>query len=271
MQAAAAAVLVLATPLAAEEPALSSEAVLALCAAYSAWSVPAATKATSNLLQEAARWAACRRTPPIAQGNAHLRAAFFANVLARLHLPGPFLELGVRRGEFSRHMFHYLRRLRNATSALPRLFLVDTWQHAEASERYIDGSNVDRASQQANLKCTLDNLSPFWPKISLLQVSTQEAAPLFRDEHLGFIYLDARHDYCAVREDLALYWPKLAEGGILAGDDFGKQEWPWCRNGTKVPRGLDLAVEEFAEAHGLRLFVVREQWLIQKPLLQERT
>ncbi len=35
-----------------------------------------------------------------------------------------------------------------------------------------------------------------------------------------FIYLDARHDYCAVAEDIKCYWPKVRPGGILAGHDF---------------------------------------------------
>jgi hypothetical protein len=29
--------------------------------------------------------------------------------------------------------------------------------------------------------------------------------------------VDARHDYCGAKEDIELYWPKLREGGIMAG------------------------------------------------------
>lgn len=250
--------------------ALSAETIAAFCAAYAAWTLPAAAVATGDLIREAARWAACRRVPPSAQGNAYSRAAFFANLLARLRPSGPMLELGVRRGEFSGFLMQYLRRLRNATAALPRAFLVDTWQHAPARELYLDGSNVDHAGQRSNLKETIDSVSRFWPRISLLQLSTREAAPLFHEGQFGFIYIDARHDYCAVKEDLALYWPKLAAGGIFAGDDYGKQEWPWCQNGTRVDRGLDLAVEEFAQDNGLRLLVAQEQWLIMKPFSGEQ-
>merc|ERR1719382_659520 len=111
-----------------------------------------------------------------------------------------------------------------------------------------------------NMKVSIDSVAHFWPRVSLLQLSTREAAPVFADKGVGFIYVDARHDYCAVREDLALYWPKLAPGGILAGDDFGKREWPWCQNGTKIDAGLDLAVEEFAAEQGVGLLAVAEQW-----------
>lgn len=239
------------------------------CAAYSSWTVSATQEVGSPLLEEAARWAACRRTPPTAQTNAYLRAAFFARLLARLGVSGPYVELGVRRGEFSGHLLQYLRRLRNATLALPRLFLVDTWQHWAPSDFYVDGSNVDGSEQQANLRETLSNIARFWPRVSVLQLTTSEAAPVFRDGSLGFVYIDARHDYCAVREDLALYWPKLAAGGILAGDDYGKLEWPWCQNGSRIEGGLDLAVQEFAKENGLRLMVVQEQWLVHRPFVSE--
>jgi len=251
-------------------PAQWAEAVqahTAFCTAYSGWALPARRDAhvSSSLLEEAARWAACRRTPASAQTNAHLRAAFFARILARLRVPGPFAELGVRRGDFSGYLLLFLRKLRNATAALPRFFLVDTWRHVPASQHYVDGSNVGHAAQRANLKTTVDQVARFWAQVSLVQLKTTEAALLFPNRSLGFVYLDARHDYCAVKEDLALYWPKLAPGGILAGDDYNKLEWPWCENGTRVDGGLDLAVNEFARAEGLRLMAVREQWLIQKP------
>jgi len=35
-----------------------------------------------------------------------------------------------------------------------------------------------------------------------------------------FIYIDARHDYAGVLEDLRAWWPLLKRDGIIAGDDF---------------------------------------------------
>lgn len=34
------------------------------------------------------------------------------------------------------------------------------------------------------------------------------------------IYVDARHDYCGVMDDLNAWWPKLREGGLAAGHDY---------------------------------------------------
>ena len=41
-----------------------------------------------------------------------------------------------------------------------------------------------------------------------------------KEESLDFVYIDARHDYCAMTEDLLAYWPLVAPGGILAGHDY---------------------------------------------------
>ena len=34
-------------------------------------------------------------------------------------------------------------------------------------------------------------------------------------------YLDGRHDYAGVKEDLQVWWPKLRPGGLLAGEKGG--------------------------------------------------
>eukprot|EP00913_Durusdinium_trenchii_P021733 g20419.t1 len=40
------------------------------------------------------------------------------------------------------------------------------------------------------------------------------------DESLDIVFLDARHDYEAVLDDVAAWKPKVREGGILSGHDF---------------------------------------------------
>jgi hypothetical protein len=82
------------------------------------------------------------------------------------------------------------------------------------------------------------------------------------------VYIDARHDYCSVTEDLELYWPKLRPGGIVAGHDYmlgfhlheilsshTEDRYDLCPNGTLAPRSVKGAADDFARAHGLRLAV----------------
>ncbi len=57
----------------------------------------------------------------------------------------------------------------------------------------------------------------------VLRNFTTEAAPLIT-EQLDFVFIDARHDYCGVLQDLQLYYPKVGSGGRLGE---AAEQW-WC-------------------------------------------
>jgi hypothetical protein len=70
-----------------------------------------------------------------------------------------------------------------------------------------------------------------WPqRASLLRAFSVDGAKLFANKSLSFIYIDARHDYAGVLEDLAAWWPKLCDGGVLGGHDWTED---LDRNGGK--------------------------------------
>jgi predicted O-methyltransferase YrrM len=48
-----------------------------------------------------------------------------------------------------------------------------------------------------------------------------EAARLYADESLDFVFIDANHGYEFVRADLAAWWPKIKPRGLFAGHDYG--------------------------------------------------
>ncbi|PNH09787.1 hypothetical protein TSOC_003561, partial [Tetrabaena socialis] len=71
---------------------------------------------------------------------------------------------------------------------------------------------------------------------------------------VDFVYVDARHDYCGVTEDLELYWPKVRSGGVMAGHDYldapqvmdiSKQDWALCMNGSRFEGAVKGAVDDF--------------------------
>eukprot|EP00927_Polykrikos_kofoidii_P043699 TRINITY_DN37776_c0_g1_i1.p1 TRINITY_DN37776_c0_g1~~TRINITY_DN37776_c0_g1_i1.p1 ORF type:complete len:617 (+),score=86.06 TRINITY_DN37776_c0_g1_i1:176-2026(+) len=51
------------------------------------------------------------------------------------------------------------------------------------------------------------------------EMTSLDAAPLFSDRSLDFVYIDAMHDD-SVSLDLEAWEPKLRDGGVLAGHDF---------------------------------------------------
>jgi len=51
-------------------------------------------------------------------------------------------------------------------------------------------------------------------------MKTVEAAKLFENGSLDFVFVDAGHDYESVAEDIHYWLPKVKSGGMIAGHDY---------------------------------------------------
>ena len=62
--------------------------------------------------------------------------------------------------------------------------------------------------------------------ITPFPMTSTNAARIFQERGLQFdlVYIDASHEYHDVMTDLRMWWPLVAPGGVLFGDDF---EEPW--------------------------------------------
>ena len=65
-------------------------------------------------------------------------------------------------------------------------------------------------------------------------MSSTDAAKLYQDESIDFVFIDAEHDERSVYTDISAWWPKIKKGGILGGDDYSYL-WP----------GVEVAVNRF--------------------------
>eukprot|EP00274_Cyanoptyche_gloeocystis_P007710 CAMPEP_0196666668 /NCGR_PEP_ID=MMETSP1086-20130531/64644_1 /TAXON_ID=77921 /ORGANISM="Cyanoptyche gloeocystis , Strain SAG4.97" /LENGTH=272 /DNA_ID=CAMNT_0042003893 /DNA_START=537 /DNA_END=1355 /DNA_ORIENTATION=- len=154
-------------------------------------------------------------------------------------------EVGVQAGIFSEQL------LSRWTSS-KQYILIDCWR---AQANYIDKANVPNKKQLDRFKMARERLSRFDSEKEILffPMFSSQAARFIPDNSLDFVYLDARHDYCGVREDIDLYLPKLRSGGILAGHDYvtnaqvlkAGDDWGLCANGTRNDSAVKGAVEDF--------------------------
>ena len=167
-------------------------------------------------------------------------------------------ELGVQRGEFS---FEILTRWHS----VEKYSLVDLWAHQSGGLYLGDKANVDSNEQLQIMKDAQQRLKSFGNRVEFIQNFTSNASLMIPDDSLDFVYVDARHDYCGVKEDIEKWWPKLKVGGLMAGHDYltnqavkridKDQDWSTCFDGiTKNESSVKGAVDEFAALHNITVY-----------------
>jgi len=171
-------------------------------------------------------------------------------------------EIGVQRGQFSAHV------LTDWTSC-EYFLLVDPWEQQD--ESYTDSANINNLEQDTNYRETIRRMAFFGSVVDIQRTTSKEASLHVPDESLDFVYVDARHDYCSVKEDLELWWPKVRAGGFIAGHDFLDQDdvsrlsnfgvdWTLCPDGITRNHGLVKgAVLEFAAVRNLVVYNIEDQ------------
>lgn len=174
------------------------------------------------------------------------------SILNFMGLTGRAVEVGVKEGEFSEHILSYWKGT--------ELVSVDPWREF-APDAYIDVANVEQLQHEEFYQTTVDRLSRFGERSTIMRTTSAEAAEHFDDRSLDFVYLDARHDYTSVLEDLDSWFPKVRLGGIIAGHDYLNGMLP------EGDFGVQSAVDEYFRRLGLQVrSTVRDQpwvsWLV---------
>ena len=74
----------------------------------------------------------------------------------------------------------------------------------------------------------VSSMRRFHPRAEIVRNFSAAAATLVPVRSLSFVYIDARHDYEGVLQDLHAWWPRVHPGGWLMGHDwtFGKDQRP---------------------------------------------
>jgi hypothetical protein len=151
-------------------------------------------------------------------------------------LLGSAVEIGVAKGAFSEHILTLWRGA--------HLLSVDPWRAAPPDE-YVDRANRSQEEHDEAYERTKQRLAQFGERSSVWRMTSIEAASRIPPGSLDFAYLDGRHDYESVKEDLELWYDKLRPGGIFAGHDYCDGVLP------QGVFGVRSAVNEFFGAKGL--------------------
>jgi hypothetical protein len=156
--------------------------------------------------------------------NRFARAEFVSSLIE----PGDVgVEIGVLLGVFAYHVL-----LRREPS---RLYLIDPWEYGLQADLEPAPTPEKQAAKDEQFEMTR-RLFERCPNVEILRMKSHDAASLFSDGSLDYVYIDGEHSYEAVTRDLDHYLPKVKVGGHLIGDDYG-----WS--------GVGAAVDEFHARH----------------------
>jgi len=151
-------------------------------------------------------------------------------------------EIGVRKGLNALAMLKHCAEL--------KLVLVDNYcEYADTSwnEEYtLKEGIIDKQNM-------LEALKPYNDRITFLNKDSQIAAKDFPDNHFDYVYIDAKHDEESVTIDLISWYPKVRNGGVLAGHDF-------CRSGVNTAVKKFFQGKEKISCDGICI----DWWIVKK-------
>lgn len=166
-----------------------------------------------------------------------------------------FVEIGAFYGRSSAYM---AVEIINSNKKI-KYDIVDTWrgspEHQEgawdAQEAMINDTAFDIFT---------NNMKPVEGHYTAIKMDSVDAAKLYEDNSLDFVFIDGDHLYESVRSDIDAWLPKVKIGGYLSGHDYIDHIMP---NGAF---GVIQAVNETFNAHHIQLvrgdFV--NSWLYKK-------
>ena len=79
---------------------------------------------------------------------------------------------------------------------------------------------MSQGEHEDNYNETKNRLAPYGGRSDIWRLTSVEGAKQVPDGSLDFVYIDARHDYESVLEDLNAWFSKVKPGGIFAGHDY---------------------------------------------------
>jgi hypothetical protein len=167
-----------------------------------------------------------------------------------------FAEIGVYKGEFAEHMLQ-------TWPGCKRYLLIDLW-NPQPWENYIDYVNdQDVGAHNVVLQEVQKRMEPFKDIVVFMRMSSVQASLNVEVESLDVVYIDAAHDYMAVKQDICAWYPKVKMGGMLAGHDY---DFGYTHNTLFTVKP---AVDEFALTMRFVVYQTRDSsfptWFLFKP------
>ena len=117
---------------------------------------------------------------------------------------------------------------------------IDLWKPHMETAGFYQQFNVD---ENKLYEIFLKNINPIKNRVRYYKKSSVETATLFEDKSVDIIYIDGRHSYSSVTDDIKAWYPKMKESGVMGFDDYLNPNFEGCKK----------AIDEFVKEHNLEL------------------
>lgn len=140
---------------------------------------------------------------------------FYKKVVEQASNGAHFVEVGSYKGRSSSFMAVEIA----LSEKQIKFDCVDTWK---GSEEHIKGGIFEDPDVVNNRLYDefLKNMEPVKDHYTPIRMTSLEAASLYQDNSLDFVFIDAAHDYENVLNDILAWSAKVKSGGIISGHDF---------------------------------------------------
>ena len=162
------------------------------------------------------------------------------------------IEVGTYQGFFADVMIHRLNPGQFYAVDPLRLF---PGMNSNPGHEFGSQQKLDKLAEQVSQK--LSNSGH-----TLIREVSEKASLQFDDNSVDVVYLDADHSYTGCSNDIDFWYPKIRDGGILAGHDY-------CNGNPQKGHvyGVIQAVAQLVDEHDLELFVTSDaypSWMVVK-------
>ena len=123
-----------------------------------------------------------------------------------------------------------------------KLDSIDTWEGSLGEPVLMNDSSIINKTLYDEF---ISNIEPVRHIVTPIKLPSVQAANIYVDNSLFFVFIDGSHLYEAVREDILAWLPKVKSGGFIGGHDIDQ---------TEEFNGVRRAVDEIIGAKNIKIY-----------------
>lgn len=151
-----------------------------------------------------------------------------------------FAEIGVWKSPTT-------KRILRSVSDLEEYWAIDPWNVKYAHSRTEKRRTEDGWFLMHKHCC---GLMMNFPQLKVVKMTSEQASIIFPDGYFDMVYIDTVHTFEHVKDDIGYWLPKVRDGGLISGHDYGGKRWP----------GVKEAVDEWFGEKNIKSWDIDEVW-----------